>query len=177
MFEYSEEELTWQIVGQWTTSDTDFDYSISTLYQPMTRMDTMTGSSYHASGKPYKVHIMYFLKGYQLFIASLPHGEDESKDFQSKQLVDLTTLDIMTEPAIRIKPRHPLSLFSSDRMEVCGEKFFSRSNTPDLRPYSHSFTLRYPESGYKYQWEDAQRFSSMIKQRIYKYQQEGERTA
>ena len=178
MFDLSEAELTWQVVGQWTTKESDRDYSVSIAHQPMGRMDTLIGSTYYSNGKPYKVHLMYFLKGLHLFIATLRHEGDDSRDFESKQLIDLSTIDLMTKPLIRVRPRLPLSLFSSERMEVYGEKFFLRSNSVDLQPYLHSFTLRYPEDGYKCQWEDALKFSSTIKHRIYKNQQkEGEQDA
>jgi len=170
MFNLSEDDLTWDVVGKWTTKDTDLDYSIIVKYQPMMRMDTMIGSSFHPEGKPYRIHVMYFLKGSHLFTATLRCGPDE-KDFQSKSLIDLRECSLMTEPVVARKS--PRFLSTSDRASYWGEKFFFAS-TPsygflaDKPPYRPAFTLCFPESQCYYDWEDAMKFSSALKRRIHR---------
>ena len=121
MFELTEDELTWDIVGKWTTKETDLDYSIIAKYQPMTRMDTMIGSSFSPNGKPYRMHVMYFLNGTQLFIATL-RCDTKNEDFQTKTMIDLSKCALMTEPVIERKP--PGFLSTTNRASYWGEKFF-----------------------------------------------------
>ena len=121
MFDLSVEELTWKIVGQWTTKETELDYSIIAKHQPMSRMDTMIGSSFSPYGKPYRVSIMYFLNGSQLFIATL-RCDTEDKDFESKTMIDLSACALMTEPVI--DRRSPGFLSATNRASYWGEKFF-----------------------------------------------------
>jgi hypothetical protein len=178
MFDLSENELTWEVVGKWTTKDTDLDYSIIVKYQPMMRMDTMIGSSFHSDGKPYRIHVMYFLKGSHLFIATL-RCDPEAKDFQSKSLIDLGECSLMTEPVVVRKP--PRFLSTSDRASYWGEKFFfatkfSSQLLQDQPPYHPAFTLRFPESQSYYDWEEAVKFSATLKRRIHRanLEKEGE---
>jgi hypothetical protein len=157
MFELPEDALTWEVVGKWTTKDTDLDYSIIVKYQPI-------GSSFHPDGKPYRIHVMYFLKGTQLFIATL-RCDGEAKDFQSKSLIDLGKCSLMTEPMVSRKP--PLFLSISDRASYWGEKFFFASTAEDMPPYHAAFTLRFPETNCYYDWEEVLKFSSAVKRRIH----------
>lgn len=178
MFDLSENELTWDIVGKWTSKDRDLGYSIIVKYQPMIRMDAMIGSSFHPNGKPYRIHMMYFLKGYHLFIATLRCGS-EVKDFESKRLIDLNKCSLMTEPAVARKP--PRFLSTTDRATFSGEKFFFTDNSSygmlaDHPPCRPAFTLRFPESESYYDWEEAMNFSAVLKRRIHRasLEKEGE---
>jgi hypothetical protein len=177
MFDLSVEELTWKIVGQWTTKETELDYSIIAKHQPMSRMDTMIGSSFSPYGKPYRVSIMYFLNGSQLFIATL-RCDTEDKDFESKTMIDLSACALMTEPVI--DRRSPGFLSTTNRASYWGEKFFylNSSTSQTLQeepPYRAAFTLRFPESNSYYEWEEAVKFSAAIKRRINRFnKQEGE---
>lgn len=170
MFDLSEDEVTWDIVGKWTTKDTGLDYSIIVKHRPMMRMDTITGSSSHPDGKPFRIHVMYFLKRYHLFIATLLCGP-EVQDFQSKSLIDLSECSLMTEPAVARKP--PRILPTSERASYLGEKFFFAATSnfgmlADQPPCLPAFTLRFPESQCYYDWDEAMKFLAALKQRIHR---------
>jgi hypothetical protein len=155
MFNLSVEELTWKIVGQWTTKVTELDYSnfysIIVKHQPMSRLDTMIGSSFSPYGKPYRVQLMYFLNGSQLFIATL-RCDTEDKDFESKTMIDLSGCALMTEPVIYRRSPGFLSILSTtNRASYWGEKFFYLNSSTsqmlqEMPPYHAAFTLRFPES-------------------------------
>ena len=165
MFDLPEEEITWDIVGKWTAEDTDLDYSIVVEHQPMSRMDTMIGSTFSPHGQPYRVSLMYFLKGSQLLIATLRCGK-EVKNFESKNLIDLSSCALMTEPVIIRKSPH--YFFScGHRASYWGERFFFHSGSHDLPPCQPAFTLRFPETSSYYRWEEAVKFSSAMKRRIH----------
>lgn len=168
MFNLSADELTWKIVGKWTAKDTDLDYSIITEHQPMSRMDTMIGSSFSPYGKPYKIRIMYLLNGSQLFIATLPCNT-EVKEFESKIMIDLSACALMTEPVIERKSPRFLSV--TGRASYSGEKFFYLNSSPSQMlqegpPCHAAFTLRFSEKNGYYEWEEATKFSAAIKRKI-----------
>ncbi len=164
MFDLSEDELTWEAVGKWTAKDTDLDYSVLVKCQPMVRTDSLIGSSFYPNGKPYPLHVMYFLKGFHLFIATLG-CESGPKDFKTKLLIDLTKCAPMTEPVITRKP--PRFLSTTERAVFYGEKFFFTSAAIGERPHHGAFTLRFPEVNSCYAWEEAVAFSARLKLRIY----------
>jgi hypothetical protein len=169
MFDFTEEELTWEIVGKWTAKDTDLDYSIIVKYQPMITVDGYLG---YPSGKPYKLMLMYFLKGSHLFIATLPtyRNEKDVKDFESKSLIDLRECSLMTKAFI---DRKSVGIFfTKEKAFYIGEKFFFASNSEhgfyaDMLPYRHAFTLRFPEKNCHSDWQDAMKFSDAIKKQIF----------
>jgi len=172
MFNYTEEELTWEIVGKWTTQDTDLDYCVRINYQPMIRTDMLVGSSFEPDGNPYKILVMYFLKGSHLFIATLPtyRNEEDVKDFESKSLIDLRKCSLMTKPFIDQKIGG--FFFPKRKAFYIGEKFFFTTTSSwgvlaDEPPWQPAFTLRFPEKNCYYDWQDAVKFSHAIKQRIF----------
>lgn len=172
MFDFTEEELTWEIVGKWTAKDTDLDYCVTVNYQPMIRTDMLIGSSFQPSGDSYKILMMYFLKGSHLFIATLPtyRNEKDVKDFESKSLIDLRECSLMTKAFI---DRKSVGIFfTKEKAFYIGEKFFFASNSEhgfhaDMLPYRPAFTLRFPEKNCHSDWQDALKFSGAIKSRIY----------
>lgn len=168
MFDFAEHELTWSVVGTWTSKDYDFEHRITFKHQPLTRTDSMLGSSFSPNGKPYDLTIWYFVRGSQLLIVSKRPGEKFS-EFSEKELICLEGLSMMTRPVVH--RRRPAFFSVSDRGEVIGEQFFKESDDDKLTPYMPAFWIRFPTSRASiYEWEDTTKFISSLKSRIYKTQ-------
>ncbi len=165
MFNLLEHEITWSVVGTWTSKEYDFKYRVTFKHQPLTQMDSMIGSSVFADGNPYELTTWYFLRGSQLLIASKREGE-EFPEFEEKALISLEGLSIMTSPVVH--RRRPGFFSSIDRGEVIGEQFFEDSTHDTLAPHFPVFWIRFPTSKASiYEWQDATKFISVVKSRIY----------
>jgi hypothetical protein len=159
-FGLSEEELTWDVVRKLKKDDS---YSLVVKRQPMAEMQGAVGSTFFAVGRPYRVIVWYFLKGYELLVGQL-RCDSGLKDFESQLLVDLSTCSLMTETVL-MKAKTPFWCLN-ERAKVAGERFFLAKGY-DTPPYLPAFFLEYPDEGDRYKMQDAVRFSQKIKSRIH----------
>ena len=161
---WKEEDLTWSNIGKWGASNTERDYSIMVKHQPIYEMD---GTPF-PNGKPYRVFLYYFLKGFQLFIATLKVDalEDKSMDFDSKNLVDLSQCSPITEIILRRKQHWLLSTY--DKASCWGERFFFKPKRFWDKPYQPAFAIQFPEDCDHYKCKEAVILSESIKRRILK---------
>ena len=169
MFDLPEHKLTWEVVGNWTSADYDYEYRVTFKSQPMTQKDSMIGSSFFPNGKPYWLTAWFYLKGSQLFVGYKRPGP-EFNDFQEKSLFKLTGLSPMTRPVVqRMKPRF---MSTTDRGRVIGEQFFHLSDRSDILPFHKAFWIRYPSDNDSiYDWQDALQFVDKIRNHIHEINQ------
>lgn len=75
-------------------------------------------------------------------------------------------IDRMTHPLTTLKRGG--FLFTSEVPTYAGEQFYRVSPSLEMPASQKAFILRFPESGYRYEWEDAVKFSGSLKWRIHK---------
>lgn len=146
-----------------TSKSFDLSYDVMVMYQPGS-LTIGYGSYFTPEGKPYPIWISYFVVGEMLLITSERHPTNE---FDSKMMIDLKTVDYMSEPCISEE-----SWFLWRRSSLIGEQFYYDDGNRE-HPFSKkAFCLQYPKSKHFYKCKDAIEFSSALKRRIKRFKKD-----
>ena len=147
MFPLREDELTWEVVGEWNSENYDSEYNVCWKH-------------FEPNGKARRMRHIYFLKGMELFVCGLEMAP-EPREFTYKQLIPLGSVLGQTQLII---DRLPPSFWTRATPRVCveGEQFF-QTHPAGAR---WAFMLRYPQTRNFFHWRDAIALSDQIKKRL-----------